>query len=308
MGWVARLARLLTTAGLVSAVGSHLLHAQIIVEDDLGRRVVFEESPCRIVSLIPAATEIVFALGAEACLVGRSIYDDHPAGVESIPEVGQAIGADVERVLTQRPDLVLLIAGSDNARTVEQFDRLGVASLVFRLNRIAGLGATIKRLGKVLCREQAADSLWNAIEAQLDSVRRRTADLNPPTVYYDIAYPPPITIGAGSYLDTLIVIAGGRNAFHDVSTPSPGVTLEAIVLRDPDVIVYPVSRVWGGAADPGRRPLWKGLRAVTTGDVRQVDADLLHRLGPRVGEAARHLSEVLHPELRIHPELRGQEP
>ena len=98
LGWMARLAPLLTAAGLASAVGPDSLHAQIIVEDDLGRSVVFAESPCRIVSLIPAATEIVFALGAEVCLVGRSIYDDHPAGVESIPEVGQAIGADVERV------------------------------------------------------------------------------------------------------------------------------------------------------------------------------------------------------------------
>ncbi len=297
LGWMARIAPLLITAGLVSAVGPVVLHAQIIVEDDLGRSVVFAKSPCRIVSLIPAATEIVFALGAESCLVGRSIYDDHPAGVESIPEVGQAIGADVERVLAQRPDLVLLIAGSDNARSVEQFNRLGIASLVFRLNRISGLGATIRRLGVVLNRERAADSLWAGIEAELDSVRRRTAGLAPPTVYYDIAYPPPITIGAGSYLDTLIVIAGGHNAFHDVSAPSPSVTLEAIVLRDPDVIVYPVSRVWGGAADPGRRPLWRGLRAITTGNVRQVDADLLHRLGPRVGEAARHLSEILHPDL-----------
>ncbi len=273
------------------------LLAQIAVEDDLGRRVEFAKPPCRIVSLIPAATEIVFALGAQHCLVGRSIYDDHPAGVESIPEVGQAIGANVERVLDREPDLVLLVAGSDNARTVEQFQRLGVPSLLFRLNRLSELRATIARLGAVLGRRGAADSLSRAIDAQLQSVRERTRDLERLTVYYDIAYPPPITIGAGSYLDALLEIAGGRNVFHDMSAPSPTVNLEAIVVRDPDVIVYPVSRAWGGAGHPGERPLWKGLRAVTSGNVRRVDADLLHRLGPRVGDAARHLAEAIHPEL-----------
>jgi len=273
------------------------LLAQIAVEDDAGRRVEFTEPPCRIVSLIPAATEIVFALAAENCLVGRSIYDDYPPGVESIPEVGQAIGANIERVLAQGPDLVLLVAGSDNARTVEQFQRLGVPSLLFRLNRLPELRSTIERLGVVLGRPEAADSLLAAIDGQLESVRRRTRDLDPVTVYYDIAYPPPITIGAGSYLDALLEIAGGRNAFHDMSAPSPTVNLEAIVVRDPDVIVYPVGRAWGGAGHPGDRPLWKGLRAVTSGNVRQVDADLLHRLGPRVGDAARHLAEAIHPEL-----------
>jgi ABC-type Fe3+-hydroxamate transport system substrate-binding protein len=152
-------------------------------------------------------------------------------------------------------------------------------------------------MGRVLDRENAADSLWNGIERQLDTVRQRTADLETQTVYYDIAYPPAITIGAGSYLDSLIVIAGGRNAFHDVAAPSPTVSLEAIVLRDPDIIVHPVSQVWGGAAHPTERPLWRGLRAVASGRVREVDADLLHRLGPRVGEAAAQLAEALHPQL-----------
>lgn len=297
LGWVSRLIPPAVTAAIVVVAGPAVLSAQITIEDDLGRHVVFSEPPCRIVSLIPAVTEIVFALRAERCLVGRSMYADHPAGVASVPDVGQAIGADVEKVLARRPDLVLLIAGTDNARTVELFERLGIASLVFRLNRLPGLRDTIERMGRVLDRENEADSLWNSIERQLDSVRQRTTNLRIPTVYYDIAYPPAITVGAGSYLDSLIVIAGGRNAFHGVSSPSPTVSLEAIVLRDPDIIVHPISRTWRGAIHPTKRPLWRGLRAVTSGRVREVDADLLHRLGPRIGEAARHLAEALHPEL-----------
>lgn len=269
----------------------------IAVVDDLGRRVLFPAPPCRIVSLIPATTEIIYALGADRCLVGRSIYDNFPPEVRAVPDVGHAIGVAIERVVTLRPDLVLLVAGSDNARTVAEFDRLGVRSLVFRMNRLEDLRSTIARLGAVLERPGRADSLWSAIDADLNDVRDRTTALDRPTVYYDIAHPPPFTIGRGSYLDSLIFIAGGRNVFHDVEAPSPTVSLEAIVARDPDVIVFPVSKQWSGAGSPLERPLWNSLRAVRDGRVREVDADLLHKLGPRVGIAVRSLARAIHPEL-----------
>lgn len=276
--------------------GSGGASASITITDDLGRRLAFDEPPCRIVSLIPAATEIVFALGAEECLVGRSTWDDHPAAVTAIPDVGRAIGADVERVVARRPDLVLLVSGSDNARTVDDFERLGVPSVVFAMNRLPELRSTVERLGRLLQRDGRADSLWSAIEDDLRDVRERTSGLERPVTYYDVAHPPPITIGRGSYLDSLITIAGGRNAFHDVEAPSPTISLEAIAVRDPDLILFPVGDGWDGASHPADRPLWSSLRAVRAGNVRRVDADLLHRLGPRVGKAVRELARVIHPE------------
>ena len=286
-------------AGLLLAAAPSTGVAQIVVEDDLERRLEFAESPCRVVSLIPTATEIVFALGAESCLVGRSMYDDQPAGVEDIPDVGQAIGASVERVLSRSPDLLLLVAGSDNARTVEQFQRLGVPTMVLRFNRLEDLRDAIALLGVVLGKEHEADSLWSSIDATLIDVRQRVSAAERPTVYYDIANPPPITVGAGSYLDSLITIAGGRNVFGDVAAPSPTVTLESIVLRNPEIIVYPVSRSWNSGVGPSERPQWRSIDAVRAGRVREVDADLLHRLGPRIGEAAMHLASILHPELNF---------
>lgn len=291
-----RLAASLAVLLAASAALAPPATAQAVIIDDLGRRVAFPRSPCRVVSLIPAATEIIYALGAEHCLAGRSSWDDYPPEVAEVPDVGRAIGADVERVVARRPDVVLLIAGSDNARSVEDFRRLGVTSLVFRLNRLPELRSTIERLGRLLGRSAAADSLWSAIEHDLEDVRERTVQLERPVVYYDIAYPPPITIGRGSYLDSLIMIAGGRNAFHDLQAPSPTVSLEAIAVRDPEVILFPVGEAWTGAAGPAERPLWSKLRAVRTGNVRRVDADLLHRLGPRVGRAVRSLAAVIHPE------------
>lgn len=285
------------SAGVPAVRAQDAAPTLIAVVDDLDRRVEFERAPCRIVSLIPAATEIIYAVGAEDCLVGRSAYDDYPPRVAAVPNVGRAIGANVERVVDRRPDLVLLIAGSDNARSVDDFQRLGVPSLVFQLNRLEELRSVIERLGHVLGREPAADSLWRSIVGDLDDVAARTAELERPVVYYDIAYPPPITVGRGSYLDSLISLAGGRNAFHDVGVPSPTISLEAIAVRDPDLILFPVAEEWGVATHPSERPLWSSLRAVRTDNVRRVQANPLHRLGPRVGEAVRALAEVIHPGL-----------
>lgn len=296
-----RFAPLIVLASLLWAPPAHAQEAggtrPVSIVDDLGRLVLFPAPPCRIVSLIPATTEIIYALGAEGCLVGRSMYDNFPPEVLALPDVGQAIGVAIERVVTLRPDLVLLVAGSDNARTIAEFDRLGVRSLVFRMNRLEDLRSTIGRLGAALERPSTADSLWAAIDGDLIAVRDRTTELDRPTVYYDIAHPPPFTIGRGSYLDSLIFIAGGRNVFHDVAAPSPTVSLEAIVDRDPDVIVFPVSEAWAGAGSPLERPLWSSLRAVRERRVREVDADLLHKLGPRVGEAVRALARAIHPEI-----------
>jgi len=268
------------------------------VTDDLGRVLRLDAPPTRIVSLVPAITEVLYALGEGDRLVGRSVWDDQPEQVLEVPSVGDALRADAERVLARNPDLVILYAGSDNARSVEQFERLGVPALAIRVDDLADLRRNTLRLGALLDRDAEAVELWTSIEGELEAVRRATAGLGRPAVYYDIAWPPAITVGAGSYLDTLIAIAGGRNIFHDLNRPSPQVSLEAIVARSPEVVLLP-GGVGGGSVDPGRRPGWDAVAAVREGNIRIVDAGLLHRLGPRIGLAARSLAMALHPEVRF---------
>jgi len=266
--------------------------------DDLGRFLQLNAPPTRIVSLVPAITELLYALGEGDRLVGRSVWDEQPVQVLEVPSVGDALRADAERVLSRNPDLVILYAGSDNARSVAQFEHLGVPALAIRIDDLADLRRNTLRLGMLLDRDERASELWAAIDRELESVSAATAGLEHPDVYYDIAWPPAITVGSGSYLDTLIAIAGGRNIFHDLGSPSPQVSLEAIVARSPDLVLLP-GGVGGGSVDPHQRPGWDVVAAVRDGNTRTVDADLLHRLGPRIGEAARSLARVLHPEVRF---------
>lgn len=253
-------------------------------------------------SLVPALTETLFAIGAGDRLAGRTRFDRHPPAARSVPNVGDGIRPSIEAVRALDPDLVLLYAGPDNRGVREELERVGLTTLAVRHNTLDDLRRNVRRLGRVTGCRAGAVALLRRIEAELRRVRAATAGRPRPIVYYDVWPSPPITVGRGSYLDSLISIAGGRNAFGDLSPASPRVGLEAIAARDPDLILWPVEA--GSAASrppPDRRPGWRALRAVRAGAVRRVDADLVHRLGPRVGVAAAELARAIHPEVAGEP-------
>jgi ABC-type Fe3+-hydroxamate transport system substrate-binding protein len=285
-------------AGLVLVQPAPAVGQAIRLTDDTGREIELAARPVRIVSLVPVATEILFGLQEGGRIVGRSRYDDYPPEALAIPSVGDAIRPAMEEILLKDPDLVILVGGSDNAGAVRELSSLGVPYVVVRFNTLADLRANVIRLGHLVGREAAAAGMWAGIDSELDAVRGVVAGQDRPRVYYDLGYPPAFTVGSGSYLDTLITIAGGRNVFHDLSVPAARVSLEAILARDPDVIVRPMQ----DEAEPPMsqlvsRPGWENLRAVKAGAAVPVPADLLHRLGPRVGRAAMDLARALHPDL-----------
>jgi ABC-type Fe3+-hydroxamate transport system substrate-binding protein len=244
----------------------------------------------------------LYELGEGHRLVARSRFDDYPPAILALPSVGDAVRPAAELVLAHRPDLVLMVGGADNRRAVEEFTRLGIAAVVIRINTFEDLERNIRRLGRLTGREDTASQLWERLQGELAAVADLTKGLTRPAVYYDVAYPPAFTIGAQSYLDSLISLAGGRNVFGGVNAPSPQVSLEAIAAREPQIVIRPLSRSSAyNPPDPAGRPGWSAVPAVRKGDIRIVDADLLHRLGPRVGQAARALAVAIHPELGERP-------
>lgn len=267
------------------------------VPDDRGDTLVLEVPADRVVSLIPAATEILFALGAGDRLVGRTRYGTHPPAAREVPSVGEGVRPSIEAVVARRPDAVIVYAGRGNRGSIRRFEELGVPVLALEHNTIPEMIRNVERLGALTGRRRAADSLVRAVRGRLDRVGAVTAALRPVRVYYDVWSDPPRTVGAGSYLDSLITAAGGRNVFGDQPGPSPRVSLEAVVERDPELIVFPRGAGSEDRTPPGSRPGWESVGAARRGAVRAVDGELLHRLGPRVGEAAAHLAASLHPPL-----------
>jgi iron complex transport system substrate-binding protein len=256
--------------------------------------------PLRIVSLIPAATEILFAMGAGDRLVGRTRWGVHPEAASAVPSLGDGVRPSLEAVLTARPDLVILFQGADTQGAANRLNGLDIATLSLRHNTLADLERNVLALGDAIGCPGAAIELNDRIRRDLQIIGEATDPTRRVRVYYDVWADPPITIGRGSFLDSLVTLAGGVNVFGELERAAPQVGLETIVQKDPDVVVHPVSRLPGAAVSrPGERPGWDLVRAVAEGRVVTVDADLLGRLGPRIGHAAGELAQTLWPEMRV---------
>jgi iron complex transport system substrate-binding protein len=260
------------------------------VTDDAGRRVTLAAPARRVVSLLPSFTEILFAVGAGDRLVGRTAWCDYPPAALAVPSVGDGMPPNVEAVAARRPDLVVLYKSGPNATAAEQLERLGIRTVLFDLNRLEELGPAARRLGVLTGRRAAGDSLARAMDS-LVSQRPESPTPSPKSLVFLVWDNPPIVIGAGSYLDRLAGLAGARNVFHDIATPSAQVSIETIAARNPDFIAM----LSDSGLRPGyaNRPEWGVVPAVRQGRFLFLPGRLFGRPGPRAAEAVRELRRRL---------------
>jgi iron complex transport system substrate-binding protein len=248
--------------------------------------------PERVVSLLPSVTDVIVALGAADRIVGRTDFDG-VAGVPGVPSVGGAVDPNIEAMLEVRPDLVFLWDEASAPGLRERLARAGLRTHVLTVTTLGELRAAIVAVGALLAVPRRADSLVRAIDAGLDSVRiaHRGTGHARPRVFYMVWPRPLLTTGGGTYIDSLIGVAGGTNVFGGLANPWPAVSWEAVVRADPDVILWPRH---AGNADPREIGPMRALRAARANRVHGLDGDLISRPGPRVVEAAREVARVLH--------------
>lgn len=248
----------------------------------------------RIVSLNPATTELLLALGAVDRLVGRTSWDLYSPAVRRVPDLGNGIRPNIEAVLETRPDLVILYGSEDNVIAAQRLRGAGVATLSLKLDRIAQFERAALLVGAAVGREDRARAVVDSVHRTLDSVRSAVAGKARPRAFWHVWDAPIITIGRGSFLHELLEIAGGENVYGDVEAPSPRVELEDIAQRDPSIVL---------AGPDGARRIrsdqrWRAVRAVRNGRVMVVDTNLVARPSVRLGEAAVSLARLLHPDPR----------
>src|SRR3989454_797816 len=291
--WAQRthLAALLALAVAACARGEHVpVGGGIAVTEDVGRRVTLAAPARRIVSLLPSFTEILFAIGAGDRLVGRTTWCDYPPEALAVPSVGDGMPPNIEAVAARRPDLVVLYRSGPNVTAADQFARLGIPAVLLDLNRLQGLGPAAPRLGVLTGRVASADSLAGAMDSLAAALPQPLAP-TPKSLVFVVWDNPPIVIGAGSYLDRLAALAGARNVFHDIGSPSAQVSIETIAARDPDFVA-----LLSDSAVPPRyaaRPEWRVVRAVRTARFLFLPGQLFGRPGPRAAEAIRELRRRL---------------
>lgn len=269
--------------------------AQVADTDDFGVALPADARfATRVVSLNPAATEAIFAIGADSLLVGRSRWDQYPAEVSRIPAIGDGIRPAVEAILAVRPTLVVLYATAENRAVADALARAGVRTIALRVDRIAQFHRQLRVLGTALGASTRAATVSDSVQRTLDRVQALTATVNDrPAVVWPVWNTPPMVIGGGSYMDELLLIAGARNVFHDMAQPSPSVSMEEIIARAPQFVMVSAKQ----ATTLGSDDTWRALPAVRARRFVQHDPAVTGRPSVVLGMAAVQLARALHPSL-----------
>jgi iron complex transport system substrate-binding protein len=273
--------------------------AALTVRDMLGRDVTLPARPTRIVSLVPSVTEIVYALGGEDRLIGRTDYCDFPPAARAKPSVGGMVNPNLEILAALHPDLVVATDEGNREETFEQLGRLRIPTYLVHANRLAELLELIARVGELTDRQVAVPSLTGAIRERIDAVRRAVAPYPRPRVLY-VLWPEPLIVpGHGSMLTELIELAGGVSITARESEAYPRFSLEVAVARAPEIIILADHASGSSTAGRPSPEKWQRLTsvpAIRAGRLYSVDLSVLHRYGPRVPEGLERLARILHPE------------
>jgi iron complex transport system substrate-binding protein len=256
----------------------------------------------RIISLVPALTEMLFEIGAGPQVIAVGSYDEFPPAVEALPRIGALLDPDVERILALRPDLVLTY-GSQTALEA-QLARAGIRVFSYRHGGVAGVLRTLRDLGAATGHTAEAEREAQGIQAQLDAVQDRVRPYPRPRTLLVFSRQPQslqqmYVSGGVGFLNDIMRIAGGTNVFGDIQRESVQPSHETLLVRAPEAIVEIHATGMMVAADLDReRSLWATLAsipAVRSDRVHFLEGSYLVVPGPRMGLAAEALARALHP-------------
>jgi len=278
--------------------------AQAIINltDGLSRTITLEGIPQRIVSLAPSNTEILYAIGAGSLLVGRDEFSNYPEEALSLPSVGGSWGEyDSEAIVALSPDLVLA-AEINPPELVQSLEDLGLT--VFLLPNptdIDGIYQILETAAQLTGRQPETAVLIGSLKERVEAVTSMTASISErPTVFYELDSTEPnapYTAGAGTFVDLLIELAGGTNVANVLDSPWAQISLEQLVVMDPDIILLGDSAYGVTPKAVAARPGWEAIAAVKNGLVFPFNDDLVSRPGPRMVDGLEAMARLIQPEV-----------
>lgn len=250
------------------------------LSDASGHTLILSRPPTRILSLVPSATRTVMALGAGSRLVGRTDYDTLSA-LDRLPSVGGGLQPSMETILALQPDLVILFSGESDRGTRDRLETLDIRQFGVRPDRMADAQRLVLDLGMILGEGPRADSIVARMDTTLETIRRTVAELPRIRVAYLLGGNPPWVAGPGTFIDELLDVAGGENAFSDLGALYGPVSPEEFLVREIALILAPE-----GAQVAIPAPAIP-VKRVPSG---------LEIPGPGLADSARLLALIFHPE------------
>ncbi|NWF37594.1 cobalamin-binding protein [Mariprofundus sp. NF] len=239
----------------------------------------------RILALTPHACEMIYAIGAQAQLVGAVSYCDYPAEAKQLPRIGSYERINVEAALRLKPDLAIVM--SRNVVGIEVLEKMGVRTVVSNPDSFESMFDDMLKLGELTRHTAEAGKLVAQLRQRLQQVRSRPRSET--AVFYEVWHDPLLTAGGPSFISDLIHEAGGRNIFAGIDIETAHVNIESVIRAKPELIVIPIEK----RSIAERRIFWE--KWLGGGKVRfvAIDPDILHRPGPRLIDGLEALQGAL---------------
>ncbi|KKX68207.1 cobalamin-binding protein [Pseudomonas putida] len=244
----------------------------------------------RVVSLAPSLSEIVVELGSADLLVGVLDAGERLVELKGLPSVGRYGQLDMERLLSLKPDLLLLWPGSVGPAQREQLKRLGIPTYVAEPHDFEQLTTQIEAIALQLGRPERGAALADGLRQRLAELRQRYRRDQPLRVFYQVWDRPLYTVGGGQIISAALEVCGAQNMFSDQTIPAPQISVEAVLQRDPEVILA------GDQAQLDAWKLWPQVAAVRQGQLRLVPDKGLERPSGQMVEATAKLCQLIAPE------------
>jgi len=291
---VARLvARFVTQLAFAAvALGPCAAHATVTAIDDAGNTVTLSAPAQRVVSLAPHVTELLYAAGGGAKIVGAVAYSDYPHEAQHVPRVGDNRALDLERIAALKPDLIVVWRHGNAQQQLDRLRALHIPLFFSEPHELDDVATSLVRLGALLGTDATAQAAAAAYRRDIAQLRARYARRAPVSVFYEVWDQPLMTINGSHMISDVIALCGGRNVFAALKPLVPTVSTEAVLAANPEAIVTASQ----GATSPDR-PLpslerwsaWPALAAVAHGNLFAIDGDLLTRPTPRIAQGAAQL-------------------
>lgn len=267
--------------------------AAISVRDDSGREVRLAAPARRVVSLSPGLTELAYAAGGGASLVGTIRYSDYPEAAKALPIIGDAHAIDFERIVQLKPDLVLVWGSGLNERHKARLRSLGLTVFESEIRRAQGIPDTLRRLGTLLGHDaDAAEAAARRFAAQWQALAERYRGKTPVRVFWQLWHAPLMTINREHLISEAMRMCGGVNVFADLPLLTPTVSREAAAAADPQLIAGS-GRQQDAASDFAAWRRFTSVSAVRQQRFASINADLIGRMGPRFVEGAAALCAAI---------------
>ncbi|NEX61519.1 cobalamin-binding protein [Noviherbaspirillum galbum] len=264
--------------------------AAVSVTDDAQRQVTLPGPARRIVSLAPHTTEMLFAAGAGAQVVGVTEFSDYPPEARKLPSVGSGVSLDFERILALKPDLIVGWNNGNTGTQLARFEALGIPLFKSEPHDLESIPSSMERLAHLAGTDAVGKRAADAFRARLERIAAAYRGRSVLRVFYQVWRSPLMTLNDAATPSSVLKLCGARNVFGNLRMIAPTVTVEAVLQEDPDVLLAST----GEHDDP--LAMWQRfprMKAVARGHLLHVDGNLLNRDGPRILDGAEVLCRQL---------------